>query len=690
MATALISLFSASSAYAGYCIVSSESNSASNQYSLRYKVETVYSGGGTGSNCTPPSSGSGPGDDDFFQQVIIFATLEAGYSNDVNEIVLKSPLSLNNESLNLVIGNWAPDVVADTTSTAYDDYLANPDYVSAINAAGDYGRVEIDAKTNFSEGESPFTCGDDARSVYLRHLAIQTNGVTKEELFSDCLYDAGDNLVCHGDVVDDPQTNPEGWCDNDKDGYPADTDCNDDDASIHPDADEIPGNGIDENCDGDDGSCSLSLNPDEAEVTAGGNTGITVTLQTTGFDDDMPISVSGLDSTMTSDDDLELSDNESGMINVTTSSDTPAGTYTLTVNAETENSGSSTGRIITPKGNSNTLTTVGIKAPSLDFRLIGRTGGGSSSSNALCSATFTLTVTEAGGGEEDDDADDDGYTVDEDCNDNDASINPGATEVPYDGIDQDCDGSDLTDVDGDGYDSADDCDDHDSSIYPGATEACDDGVDNDCDGATDTGDDDCECDEPDTWYPDADGDDYGSTDTTLIITACDQPNNYVSDNSDCDDDNDKIYPGAVETCGDNLDNDCDGSEDEGTTWYRDGDGDGYGTSRSTTEECDQPDGYADNNDDCDDETDEISPSATENCEDGMDNNCDGMVDGIDTITCQTTDLPDDTWGAEFSGGSGCSLAAEKGRKNLPDLTWMLLGLPFIFLAGFNSSRQSTK
>ena len=70
-----------------------------------------------------------------------------------------------------------------------------------------------------------------------------------------------------------------------------------------------------------------------------------------------------------------------------------------------------------------------------------------------------------------------------DCDDTDPAIHPGATEIWYDGIDQNCDGRD-DDADDDGFDLADDCDDNNARIYPGAFDKVD-GIDEDCDGVMD-------------------------------------------------------------------------------------------------------------------------------------------------------------------------------------------------------------
>lgn len=92
------------------------------------------------------------------------------------------------------------------------------------------------------------------------------------------------------------------------------------------------------------------------------------------------------------------------------------------------------------------------------------------------------------------DADGDGFTAENtcevgdqtDCDDTDPAVNPNVTEVPYDGIDNDCNPATLDDdLDEDGYPFATDCDDCDDTIYPGAEEVCDDNVDNNCDGQVD-------------------------------------------------------------------------------------------------------------------------------------------------------------------------------------------------------------
>ena len=236
-----------------------------------------------------------------------------------------------------------------------------------------------------------------------------------------------------------------------------------------------------------------------------------------------------------------------------------------------------------------------------------------------------------------------------DCDDTDISMAPSATEV-CDGVDQDCDGvvdnnpiNPLTwyaDMDADGYGDASqtleectqplnhvanysDCDDTDPSTSPNGLESCD-GVDNDCDGTVDEA---ASIDAPD-WYMDLDADGFG--DASLTQRSCSQPTGYVSNMDDCDDSQSTSAPSSIEVC-DGVDNNCDGQIDEvgalgGLLYYPDGDGDTYGDASGTPiGACSLPVGYVQDATDCDDNDDDVHPTAVENC-DNEDNDCNGIVD----------------------------------------------------------------
>jgi hypothetical protein len=144
------------------------------------------------------------------------------------------------------------------------------------------------------------------------------------------------------------------------------------------------------------------------------------------------------------------------------------------------------------------------------------------------------------------------------------------------------------------------------------------------------------------WFVDADEDGYGGEAT---LAACHQPEGYVDNALDCDDGNTARTPGLTEIC-DRIDNDCDELTDDldedldlttAIIWYLDADSDRFGDPDTTVLACEQPIGAVSNALDCNDGEALAWTTASEVCEDGIDNNCDGsweecLLVGTETIT----------------------------------------------------------
>ncbi len=213
------------------------------------------------------------------------------------------------------------------------------------------------------------------------------------------------------------------------------------------------------------------------------------------------------------------------------------------------------------------------------------------------------------------DADADGVATDEgDCDDRNAAVRPGATEVCGNGVDEDCSGGDAVcpaiDADGDGHPEETDCDDGNASVHPGAAEVCGNGVDEDCAGG------DLPC-----GASDADGDGHPAP-------------------ADCDDADPAVHPGAPDVCDDGVDQDCVGGDVACTV--PDVDLDGYRVDV-----------------DCDDMEAAVNPGAFDACGDGIDQDCSGA-----DRSCGDAGRADG--GAAGDGGrggleAGCACRAGGGR-----------------------------
>ena len=203
------------------------------------------------------------------------------------------------------------------------------------------------------------------------------------------------------------------------------------------------------------------------------------------------------------------------------------------------------------------------------------------------------------------------------------------------GVTQSIDLSHLDDVDEDGHPVETDCDDNNASVYPGADEICD-GLDNDCDGFIDTADEDAVG--LLTGYTDADGDGYGAMDAEL--SDCELPESSVEIGGDCDDADASVHPGASESCSTTADDDCSGTVNDPdalgcSDWFIDDDGDGHGSGEALCL-CFGEGSYSSASDaDCDDTDPDTHPDAIEICDDGWDHDCDESAEA-----CRLTDSYD--------------------------------------------------
>ena len=182
-----------------------------------------------------------------------------------------------------------------------------------------------------------------------------------------------------------------------------------------------------------------------------------------------------------------------------------------------------------------------------------------------------------------------------------------------------------------------DCDDTRADINPAATEVCNH-IDDDCSGTIDDGL------VFDTYYADADGDTYGDANTSIY--ECSQPNGYVTNNTDCNDNNANQNAASAEICN-GEDDDCDGQIDNGMIfldYYADIDSDGFGAGAATNSCVDLGAGYVTNNTDCNDNNANQNTASAEICN-GEDDDCDGTIDNGITFLDYYADADGDGFGA---------------------------------------------
>ena len=482
---------------------------------------------------------------------------------------------------------------------------------------------------------------------------VDTGPATTNDTSSDGGGDGGD-----GGTTDTAQKDP---TDKDGDGYDAESaggdDCDDDRYSINPGADDIVGDGVDQNCDGLDG-VDADGDGQASEASGGDDCNDEDATIYVDADDELGDGIDqncdGNDGYDADGDGFEAEDAGGDDCDDDDASINPGESEVCGDGLDNDCDGSAD-----DEGSADAVTWYA-----------------DADDDGYGSEHYTLVSC----------AQPDGYVEDAtDCDDLDAEVFPGANEVCND-EDDDCDGDIdepgadggstwYADNDGDTYgdasvtaescdeadgyvDNGDDCNDADADIHPGASETCDD-TDQDCDSSVDED----AVDAP-TWYEDADGDTYGDSDSTT--RACDEASGWVSNALDCDDSDAAVSPAGTEVCDDfDVDEDCDGlvNDDDGSmgeanTFYADADADGYGDPDSDTNACEAPTGYVSDATDCDDSDGTINPGAPEVCDEaGVDEDCDGLVNdddkGAGGASVWYEDADGDGYGNPASSASAC-------------------------------------